>query len=292
MARMPSARELQFRDEDIRRENVISSSHFSGDIWNALPRFMLRPMCGRDSVLNHFELPSYQCLAELLKTLGQTGVFLSSMVIDLATKGVPGSLVLAPDMRKEVSLGMQRLKNLEVVLRSWVANEDPDAGDLTEFVSAFLDIDSLQKVVLAASDWDWNHSINIGKAMGSRSRENLNYVSLEGTPIHLSELIGLLGSMSERISLRMNGVCLLSGTWKQALDELRKKKYYEEKDDRVRVQVMRRPRGAQCDREILDSILGSIFIEDQYLYTEAERYILGLIRDNSTPYKPLRTHSP
>jgi hypothetical protein len=209
MARMPSARELQFRDEYIRRENVISSSYFSGDIWNALPRFMLRPMCGKDSVLNHFELPSYQCLAELLKTFGQTGVFLSSMVVDLATKGGPGSLVLAPDMRKEVSLGMQQLKNLEVVLRSWVANEDPDAGDLTEFVSAILDTASLQKVVLAANDWDWNHAINIGKAMGSRSRENLNYVSLQGTPIHLSELIGLLGSMSEQISLRMNvSACL------------------------------------------------------------------------------------
>jgi hypothetical protein len=68
---------------------------------------------------------------------------------------------------------------------------------------------------------------------------------------------------------------LLSGTWKQALDELRKKKYHEEKDDRVRVQVIRRPRGAECDREILDSIFGSIFIKDQYLYTEAKRYILG-----------------
>ncbi|KAK3297800.1 uncharacterized protein B0H64DRAFT_458342 [Chaetomium fimeti] len=242
MARMPGARNLQFSDEYCNFTGH-TLEHPTAEVWDAL------------------------------------GIVLSGICIDLRATGIPGSLVLAPEIRTELSLSMQQVKVFKFLFHSWDPLEREEASDLNEFLFTCLDTSSLQHVKLTIQAGDKSSSaIEVGKVMGSRARDKLTRVSLNGPSVYLSKLIVFLDALPESMThIRLTNVYLNSGTWSQVLDELRKKKYHDQK------KIIIHSRGAEHNyRTDLSRIFGiDYMIEDRL--TDADRYILRQKRHQRNP---------
>lgn len=211
------------------------------DVWASLHRLMLQPTGRYDAKLRGIELPNYQRIVEVIGPFrSAAGVLLNSIRIQLNTLGTPGSLALAPDIRQEFSSRMRQLKNFTFC--SSYAEDAEDADDLNNFLFACLDTSSLKKLWLKLNGRAQNQAkANLGKIIGSRSRHELTNIYLSGVAIDLSTLVLFLELLPESLSslgIQLWDVHLLSGTWKEVLDALRKKKSC--------VMVLRQPRGAEC----------------------------------------------
>jgi hypothetical protein len=171
------------------------------------------------------ELPDFQCLANTIDSVRSAGALLDSITISLLALRAPGTLVLAPDIRQRFSSGMRQLKNFEFTYNRCLY--DQDVGHLTDFLSACLDTSSLTCLMLDLGDsWHQPARINVGNIIGSQSRHELTDIFLAGTSIELSVLVLLLQRLPDSMSslkVRLSDLYLLSGTWKEALDALRKK---------------------------------------------------------------------
>jgi hypothetical protein len=179
-----------------------------------------------DHVQEHnLERPDYQCLVNTIDSVRSAGALLDSITIRLLTLGAPRTLVLAPDIRQRFFSGMRQLKNFEFTYNRRL--DDQDAGHLTDFLSACLDTSSLTCLMLDLGDpWDQSATINVGNIIGSQSRHEPTDIFLAGTGIELSVLVLLLQRLPDSMSslkVRLSDLRLLSGTWKDALDALRKK---------------------------------------------------------------------
>jgi hypothetical protein len=273
LIRMPSARDLKFGDT-VRRTDILS---FSYNVWDAVFDFMRRPVSGTQVQRYGLELPSYQCLIHLVNTLRHTGVLLNGIAIDLSPISTPGSLVLSPDLRKELSFSTQHLMNFQFTVHCRTQRAGlihTRGGDLNDFLSACLDTSNLQNVrlcTLCDTGADSAEKINVFKVMGSRPRKKLTRLILEGTSVDLSELTVFLNALPESMTLfQLAGIRLRSGTWKQALDEPRKKKYHSKEE------ILRAPQGAECNfmsEKYLQKIFSTPYSSEHA--SEADRYILG-----------------
>ncbi|KAH6613518.1 hypothetical protein F5144DRAFT_587912 [Chaetomium tenue] len=242
---------------------------------------MLLPMSNSQMQRYSLGLPSHQCLVQLMSALGRTHVFLNRISISLCPIKTPGSLALSPRIRKELSLATQQLTDFKFILLYEPRSYQMTWADLNEFLSTCLDTSSLQYIeLLTRSSERLAKAIDIGKALGSRPREKLTHVIIEGSSVHLSELIAFLDALPESITrLRLAIIHLRSGTWKQALDELRKKKYH------VKNYIIRDPSGAEVDsrsgsdRFRPSDIFGNYYdIEgppERAMVSKADRYITG-----------------
>ncbi|KAK3938127.1 hypothetical protein QBC46DRAFT_390838 [Diplogelasinospora grovesii] len=265
IARMPRARKLEFADADFESLKEQKLMYPGDDVWGALYRFMLQPMTGYGAKKHELELPSYQCIINVTDAVRSAGALLNSIDINLSTVGYFGDLVPAPDIRREFSFGMQQLKEF-----AFTCDDSPneqDADDLHEFLSACLDTPCLQQLRLDMRRGEAEAArIDMGQIMGSKSRHKLTYIFLGRVAMDLSKLVLFLERLPQSMGcIHQHDVRLLSGTWKEALDALRKK--------RPRVVLLSEPQGAECD-DMSPKDYERIFGQDRSRYSsEAELYI-------------------
>ncbi|EGX93591.1 hypothetical protein CCM_04966 [Cordyceps militaris CM01] len=277
IARMPSARRLEFTDTDF--ESLEGPRLIPGtDVWSALYPVMLQPMTGYHTRAYGFELPDYECIINVIEAVRNAGTLLSSLDIQLSTLACPTGLVPAPDIRREFSSGMQQL---EAFSFKYSGNaDDQDVSDLHEFLSTCLDTASLQRLTLDMRGSEAESpTIDLGQIMGSMSRHKLTHIFLRYVAVDVSKLKLLLERLPPSMNciLQMN-LCLLSGTWKVALDVLRRKA-------RV-ITFLTDPRGAECDsmsQEDYERIFGH---EDYARSSEAEMYVNHYLMPN--PPNPIQ----
>ncbi|ATY65018.1 hypothetical protein A9K55_003843 [Cordyceps militaris] len=282
IARMPSARRLEFTDAhfaSLREPRLIPGT----DVWSTLYPFMLQPMTGYHTRAYGFESPNYECIINVIEAVRNAGTLLSSIDIKLSTLACPTGLVPAPDIRREFSSGMQQLEAFSFKY-SGNAN-DQDVSDLHEFLSTCLDTASLQRLTLDMKGSEVESPrIDVGQIMGSMSRHKLTNILLHYVAVEVSKLKLLL----ERLPQSMNGInqmnvmniCLLSGTWKDALDVLRRKARG--------IMALSHPRGAECDsmsQEDYERIFGH---EDHACSSEAEMYINRCLPGLPNPPNPIQ----
>jgi hypothetical protein len=146
-------------------------------------------------------------LVQLMSTLRHTGVLLNGIAIDLSPIRTPGSFVLPPDIRKEISLSTQHLLNFQFTvqcLSQRAGLNHTHGGDLNDFLSACLDTSGLQDVRLSTicySGADSAEAIDLGKVMWSRSREKLTRVVLGGSSVvDLFQLTAFLDALPESMT--------------------------------------------------------------------------------------------
>ncbi|KAH6613517.1 hypothetical protein F5144DRAFT_596792 [Chaetomium tenue] len=174
-----------------RQELLLTSGKFSQVVASAMARLpgarqfshrMLAPTISPHAHrYNIGLLPSYSFFVDLIINLRHMGILLNGISINLGNTGGPGSLVLDPDVWKELSLCMQDLRVFDFSLG--IIGRDPKAGDLNELLFACLDTSSLQSVSVLDSLRDTDDlepAIDLGKIMGSRPRKNLTRVSFSG----------------------------------------------------------------------------------------------------------------
>ncbi|RYP57085.1 hypothetical protein DL769_009707 [Monosporascus sp. CRB-8-3] len=279
IARMPGARRLDFGDADfgyLKEQRLMIPG---GDVWGALYRLMLQPITGYHAKTHGLELPNYECIVNVIDAVRSAGALLNSIDIKLSTLGYPRGLVPAPDIRREFSSGMQQLK--EFVCECEDRLNEQDAGDLSEFLSACLDTPSLQKLSLDMRGSGVERTrIDVGQIMGSKSRHKLTDIFLRHVAMDLSKLVLFLERLPQSMScIHQEDVRLLSGTWKEALDALQKK--------RSHIILLSLPQGAECDN-MSPKDYKRIFGKDTYGYrSEAEIYITSRIPLQPNPVQAL-----
>jgi hypothetical protein len=262
MARMPGARRLDFGDagfQSLNRQLITE-----GDIWGALYRLMLQPVTAYDARKNELELPSYQYIVRVTDAVRSAGALLDRIDIKLSTVGSPGGLVPVPDARTEFSSGMKQMKEFSFKFGGCLEEREPD--DLKEFLSACVDTSSLRKLRLDMRGDAEGARIDVGKIIGLNSRPELMDIFFGYVAMDLPWLVLFLERLPQSLRcIYLDDVRLLSGTWKEALDMLRKKRYD--------VVLLKRLRGAECDAmspETYENIFGD---EDQTYRSVAELYV-------------------
>jgi hypothetical protein len=279
IARMPRARKLEFGDADFECLKEQRLMIPGTDVWSTLYRLMLQPMTGYHTKIHGLELPNYECIINVIEAVRNAGAFLSSIDIKLSTLGYPRGLVPATDIRREFSSGMQQLKAFS--FRCDDSANEQDVGDLNEFLSACLDTASLQKLSLDMRGSEVESSrIDVGQIMGSKSRHKLTDIFFGYVAVDLSKLVLLLERLPQSMScIHQKDVRLLSGTWKEALDVLRRK--------RCHIMLLSEPQGAECDNMSQEDYR-KIFGNDNYgNLTETELYITNRIPRQPNPVQAL-----
>ncbi|KXX76214.1 hypothetical protein MMYC01_205528 [Madurella mycetomatis] len=279
IAMMPGTRKLEFRDADFEFTKERALMIPGSDIWGPLYRSMLQPTTGYHVRTYGLEPPSYQCISDTVGAIRSAGVLLSSVDINLSVPGYPGSLVPAPDIRQLFSSGMQQLEEFAFECADNANEEETD--EINNFLSACLDSPSLQTLSLGLGDSETEVAkMNLGHIMGSKPRYKLTDITLRQVAMDLAELVLFLKLLPQPMSrIFLSDFRLLSGTWREALDALQKKK--------PRIVHLREPQGAECDdmpREDYERIFGNgMSIEE----SEAEFYIRDPILLSHNPLQTL-----
>ena len=79
------------------------------------------------------------------------------------------------------------------------------------------------RLSFALDDFSLQPPVSMGSLLAPRQCPNLKTLNLTAYPLHLNELKGLLRCLSGPLSINLNHVLLLSGTWAEALDLIRDK---------------------------------------------------------------------
>lgn len=279
ITKMSGARKLDFGDADFESLEERALMIPGGDVWGALYRLMLQPTTGYHAKTHSLELPSYQCIVNVIDAVRSAGALLNSIDLKLSSLGYPGGLVPAPDIRRVFSSGVRQLKEFTFMYEG--SPNEQDADDINEFLSACLDTSSLQKLSLDMRTGEAEAArIDVGQIMGSKSRHKLTDIFLGRVAMDLSKLVLFLERLPQPMScIHQRDFRLLSGTWKEALDALRKK--------RSRVVLFSEPQGAECDNMLREDY-ERIFGEGKCGYkSEAESYIANWILLPRNPLQAL-----
>ncbi|KEZ43889.1 hypothetical protein SAPIO_CDS4063 [Scedosporium apiospermum] len=275
IARMPGARRLDFNDTEFavstgNRQLMIPK----GNTWRALRRFILQSLTGYRAKAHSLDLPNYQCIAKIVDAVRCAGVSLKTIKIELSDLGCPGSLMPSPDIRREFSSGLQQLAEFKFECDS---PDEQDAEGLNDALSVYVDTPSLQKLSLDMRSYDAGEPgrIDIGQIMGSRSRDRLTDISFAYAAMDFSRMVQFLNRLPQSTTcISLIDVRLLSGTWKEALDALRKKN--------IRIVHLSEPKGAECDNMSPEDY--KRIFDDKCAYrTLAELYITNRISQQRNP---------
>jgi len=280
IARMPGARRLDFNDTEFavstgNRQLMIPK----GNTWRALRRFILQPLTGYRAKAHSLDLPNYQCIAKIVDAVRCAGVSLKTIKIELSYLGCPGSLMPSPDIRREFSSGLQQLAEFKFECRD--SPDEQDAEGLNDALSVYVDTPSLQKLSLDMRSDDAGEPgrIDIGQIMGSRSRDRLTDISFAYAAMDFSRMVQFLNRLPQSTTcISLIDVRLLSGTWKEALDALRKKN--------IRIVQLSEPKGAECDNMSPEDYK-RIFDDKCAYYTLAEFYVRNRIPQQRNPLETL-----
>lgn len=119
------------------------------------------------------------------------------------------------------------------------------------------------------------HLFNLSSIISLRSWQNIYYFHWKAVSLHLAELERFNDLLDKPIMLMsMREVHLLSGTWAEALDILRRKS--------TNYSELRDPLGAECEMMSTEE-KKAVFdkpIMDRYAINLADQYIRGYINQN------------
>jgi hypothetical protein len=240
---------------------------------------MLQPMTGSNANTHGLDPPNYQCIAKILDAIRCAGVSLKTIKIELSNMGCPGSLMPSLDTLQEFSSGLQQLAEFEFKCRD--SPDEHDAEGLNDFLSVCLDTASLQTLSLdMRSDYAGEPGrIDMGRIMGSRSRDRLRDISFAYTATDFSRMVRFLNRLPQSMTcISLIEVRLLSGTWKEALDALRKKE--------IHIIQLSELQGAECDNMSPEDY--KRIFDDKCAYrTLAELYVTNRISQQRNPLETL-----
>ncbi|KAK0646014.1 hypothetical protein B0T16DRAFT_412418 [Cercophora newfieldiana] len=244
LSRMPLARKLYFQDTFInsRTNPKVMKLMVAGDpkqLGLALRHLASRPATLDNVLRHHLQVPNYRCVFDVIKAVVDAGVLLESIRISMSQMAFHGcSPFPTPDVRREFSLRLRCLKEFELVCGPLLWS--PGQEVFLDFCSACLDTPSLQRIKLRGVDDSQHDGLNAGRILGSRSRERLSILHLQGVDIDLSTLVALARSPQPMSTLHLIMVSLRTGTWKEALDFLRAMEGWKKR--------LKSPRGIEIDQ--------------------------------------------
>ena len=218
-------------------------------------------------------------------SLHKAGACLTALDIYLPPLEGYSVLTSSEEDLKDLNAAMQRLKDISFKSphsNFWLSpREKDDVEGLQKFLSAILDTESVSFMALDfGSLWDKTYTtpISLGSLITLRQRKNLSSVFLWSVPMHLTELEHFTDRQAEVIELlSFSNIHLLSGTWAEGLEILRKMP--------SGLIMFDSPTGGECEvlshDEYQEIFKGNYFSEDER--SKAEKYI-----NKSTDQNPLR----
>lgn len=279
IARMPYASRLEMSDWGFGYGGMRGLMFSEDNIWSVLHHLLRQPITPRKANKHGLEVRNYECVVSTIDAIRSAGTLLAEIDISLTALGQAGSLVPAPDIRQEFTFGMRELK--EFRFHYGGRFDEQDREDLNEFLSASLGTSSLRKLCLVMRSHNGDATrIDLERIMGSNPRKQLTDISLVQIAVDFSVLVRLLERLPEQIDcLSLSDVGLLSGTWEEVLDALRKKE--------SRFVQLREPQGAECDTMSGEDYQRIFGVNDYGYLNKAELYIKNPSSREANPLRVL-----
>ncbi|KAL2015769.1 hypothetical protein VTK56DRAFT_4860 [Thermocarpiscus australiensis] len=230
MANMPRARRLEFHDTDIfglGKRPLVGCQ----DIRDPIYANLLLPMPG-DHATGESGEPPIEILTELPAALGDAGIQLDSIVIDLSSLQSPAKMVPSPELRQRLDPTVRHLREFSFKVSDiWELPADSPDNGLGKILSPYLDSSScLERLHLSLDlleddeDPDWMRLSDVGRVLTSRAWPNLSHLTLSNVALRLSDLELFMKKLDQSlISAFLDRIYLLEGTWAEALDAMRGK---------------------------------------------------------------------
>ncbi|CAH0045677.1 unnamed protein product [Clonostachys solani] len=276
VSRMPCAKTMFFCDQNLAALPRISFLH-SQDINETLCEFMLQPMSYYTAMQYGFTPRLCDLITKLPVAVHHAGAWLGRIDIDLSHVDSPSDLTPSPELRQQLPLAMQRLRQFTIRCTNGL-NGETSQDVLNDMFGSCLDTGSLREISIEMPQKREPHSdkLSVGRIITSRHWQNLSRIFLRGVAFHFSELQLFISRAPKSFyALNVDRVYLLSGTWADVLDTLREKPLI------AHVQL-EDPLGAECDDMSVEE-LKRIFFREVFTLSQAEQYISRL-----TPQNPLR----
>lgn len=250
MARMPVANRLELHD----REPPFSiprrkPTYFEqAEDHEALIKHITNPVEWEEAWLSNLGTPPAKIFLQLPAAIHKAGGMITSLSIKLTPPEDYSIFALSKDSQRDLSIAMQRLKEFEFHPESVSGSrvvpvrEEDEIKNLVDFLIAVIDTNTLGRLDL------WCHFLwenervphsNLGPIISLRPWKNLDTINLHAFPLRLENLKQFVHNLQKAPSYMSLSDChLLSGTWAEALDVLRRKTKHISFSD---------PKGAECD---------------------------------------------
>ncbi|PSS13293.1 hypothetical protein M430DRAFT_267445 [Amorphotheca resinae ATCC 22711] len=283
IARMPTAKRLELRDEDFNSTMRRAGYFAQADDNEVLVQDMLLPITWEEARLHGLGQPPAEVLVKLPGAIHKAGALLTGLDIEVSPPEDYAVPAPSEEDCHDLTAAVQKLKTFNFRTRClkgpsfWPAREPAEVEDLGRFLTALLDTESMEDVRLSFNSlWDSESPplFSLGYTITLRTWQNLRFLSLDAVPIHLAELERLINQLDRPKIVRIDGMHLLSGSWAEGLDILRRKF--------TNYSSFNNPSGAECE-VLSDEEKEAIFARpptDRWATTRAERYLLGYIDQN------------
>jgi hypothetical protein len=208
------------------------------------------------------------------------GAFLTSLDIDVSPPDDLSLLALDEDDRRSFKAAVQRLtefnfsSRVEEAASFWPTRRTEEVDDLGKLLTTMLDTETLRTIRLNFGFlWDNERppAFSLGSIFNLRTWPNLVTLRLVGVPLHVRELERFVERLSSSVDIiTIDSMHLLSGTWLEGLDILRRKA--TPRTD------FESPYGAECDEmsgEETQAIFGKDYSNGYHVTAKAETYIRG-----------------
>ncbi|KAH7308403.1 hypothetical protein B0I35DRAFT_441847 [Stachybotrys elegans] len=277
IARMPRARTLYFLDWDLSGPNGTSLLNCE-DLNVPIYTDIIQPMNFYTAYQHGFVPRLCETITKLPMAVQDFGTLLEGIYIELSYVTSPSDLLPSSEAQQLLPSAMQQLHSFSFKCRQW-RNEASGQSIVHDLFAPCLNTPSIQELVVDMIDEEESQDpsvFDVSNLITLQQWPNLSYVFLRGVSFRLSEFQIFLGnSCNSSLSLALESVQLLSGTWEVALDGLRHKP--------PRFIQLSDPLGAECE-DLSSEELSNIFDRGSSLWNEAELYVRSITRQN-----PLRS---
>ncbi|KAK7742041.1 hypothetical protein SLS53_004627 [Cytospora paraplurivora] len=258
---------------------------------------MAVPAVWQDELLGNSHPPT-SLLYELPLAFYRAGTSLTHVNIRISPP-LSFCLDLDKEQSSELKLAMENLKYFSFTChyqhsRYKMPRRDPqDTKNLMDYLAIFLDSQKVERLNCGLSVAVVRKDLDDVEVIGSTfsrlrwSSPRLRCLSLSGLHIHLHELLKVIDRLEPKVTLRLNEIDLLSGTWTEALDAIRMKcaGSLDSQISRISSEdIMVLAREVWTDEEWEDMIEPPYDDDDIDQMNEVTRYITGLRPDN--PLRP------
>ncbi|KAE8454428.1 hypothetical protein EG329_000050 [Mollisiaceae sp. DMI_Dod_QoI] len=286
MARMPIANMLEVID--LNSPFLTNSTCFQiAENDEDLIEYLAQSMSWDEAGFYDFGPPPSEILVKLPVAIHKAGGLLKDLKIRLTSPKDYSVLSMSEEDRRDLAAVSQRLRSFDFSPNATEFDFQRAPGademkDLGIFVSALMDTRSLEDINLDLHYlWEQGNPpiLSFGPVITPRPWPNLREIYLRGLSLHLSELERLVDQLNDSVHLlAIQLMHLLSGTWADGLDLLRKFGISQGHLD-MRV-VFLDPSGAECETltyAAKEEIFGR---ESANMKNRAEEYIGGHIDRN------------
>ena len=209
-------------DKESVREKILMPSSWDG---TELSRGTIKP-------------PVKEFLIDLPQALAKSGVFPKEFAINVTSPVKFPLLTLSASEHRQISAAMQHMERLEVeldssdsaLLKVAALNE---LESVAQILAAWTDTRSIHEMSLTVGDWSmpqgFSPKFSLFTDISSKSWPRLRRMRLTCVGINLGELDQFVQIHRDSLAdLSMEGIYLLTGTWAECLDLLRKLPNLEE----------------------------------------------------------------